>query len=496
MSTEPTRAPQELTQIPTQDPPSPAVTLGDLARFSIEAPRYTSYPTAADFTPDVGPDDYSRALAAVGARPDTQPLSLYVHLPFCRSICHFCGCHAMVARSRDRIARYLDALATEAATVARALQRRVPVAELHFGGGSPSFLDVADFTQVMSTLRATFAIADAGNAAGRSDGATHISLEADPRTTDLEKLRTFWALGVRRLSFGFQDLSDEVQRAIGRHQSAATSRKAVDQARAVGFEAINVDLCYGLPEQTAESFRATVAEVAALRPSRIAIFGYAHVPWMKPMQKLIPIQSLPRTELRLTLMAEAREALLAAGYRAIGLDHFALPDDPLALAAANGTLHRNFQGYTTTTSDTPIGLGLSAISELPAGFFQNAHALGDYERPASGGALATERGVLRSADDIVRGHIIRALLCAGQVDILAVEHRFDLSFPTKFAAELDELRAQEPDGLVHVEPTFIRLTPLGRVFARNVARIFDAYRGPRAASPAPATPTTRFSRTA
>jgi oxygen-independent coproporphyrinogen-3 oxidase len=479
------------------------ITPAELTRFSIEAPRYTSYPTAAEFTAAVGPGDYAHALAAAGARPDAPPLSLYVHLPFCRAICRFCGCHAMVARDPERIDRYLTALATEAATVAGALGRRLPVAELHFGGGSPSYLDGADFTRVMSALRAAFAL----------DEATQISLEADPRTTDLDKLRTYRELGVRRLSFGFQDLADEVQEAIGRHQSADVSRAAVANARAVGFDAINVDLCYGLPAQTAESFRETVAEVAALRPERVAIFGYAHVPWMKPMQRLIPVESLPRTELRLTLMADARAALLAAGYRAIGLDHFALPDDPLARADADGTLHRNFQGYTTTSTDTLLGLGLSAISDLPAGYFQNVRALGDYDRGATAGALVTERGVLRSPDDIVRGDVIRALLCAGRVDVSAIERRFGLDFATTFAPELAELRSQEPDGLVRVEPEAIVLTELGVVFARNVARVFDAYRrraagaakGPRdgqrsddsdgRTSGAPA-PTPRFSRTA
>jgi oxygen-independent coproporphyrinogen-3 oxidase len=434
----------------------------DLARFSIEAPRYTSYPTAADFSPAVDGPAYAAALAESAPAA----LLLYVHLPFCHAICHFCGCHALAARSPERLERYVSTLAVELERVARVLGGAAPVSELHFGGGSPSLLPPDDFERLLTALRAAFPFA----------ADAQISLEADPRTTDLPKLRRWRDLGVRRLSFGFQDLDAKVQAAIGRNQSAAVSKTVFALARAVGFEGLNVDLCYGLPEQTDETFQRTIAEVAELGPDRVAIFGYAHVPWMKPAQRRLPIAALPGPEARLRLMADARAALVAAGYRAIGLDHFARPEDALARAADAGTLHRNFQGYTTAATDALVGLGLSAISELPSGFFQNARELGDYQRAIAAGGFATERGVLRSAEDVVRGEIIKSLMCAFELDVDALERRHGVAFDDAFEDELAELRALADEGLVAFEGRRVRLTPLGAVFARNVARVFDAYR--------------------
>ena len=453
----------------------PVISVEDLARFSIEAPRYTSYPTAADFGPEADGRAFRTALAALAALAgDSAPLGLYVHLPFCREICHFCGCHALVARTSARIDRYLSCLAAEAAAVGGVLGGRA-VAELHFGGGSPSFLDGADFERVMTSLHAAFTFAPAAA----------ISLEADPRTTDLDKLRRYRALGVGRISFGVQDLDEDVQRAIGRNQSRAVSLAAYEHARAVGFAGVNLDLCYGLPGQTEATMAATIADVLALRPDRVALFGYAHVPWMKPMQRLIPAESLPRADLRLRLVASARAAFTGAGYHAIGLDHFALPGDELARAATEGTLHRNFQGYTATRTDALIGLGTSAISDLPAGYFQNQRNLGDYLRAVDAGGLATERGVLRTRDDVVRGDIIRTLMCRGHLDLAEIERRHELRFATAFAAELAALRRLEDDGLLRLDLGAARLdlTPLGAVFVRNVARVFDAHRRPERERP-------------
>jgi oxygen-independent coproporphyrinogen-3 oxidase len=455
------------------------VTVKDMARFSIEAPRYTSYPTAAEFSPGTTTADFGAALDEVGRTGDG-PIALYAHLPFCRELCHFCGCHALVARTPERIDRYLDALLGEARTVVGLLGGRRAVGELHFGGGSPSFLDVEAFDRLLTRLRESFRFAD---------GAA-ISLEADPRTTDREKLLRYRGLGVGRISFGFQDLDDGVQLAIGRHQSAEVSVRAFETARDVGFEGINLDLCYGLPQQTEETFARTVSQVIALRPDRVAIFGYAHVPWMKPLQKLIPTASLPRADLRIRLMAAARAALVNVGYLAIGLDHFALPGDDLARAAVAGTLHRNFQGYTTTTTDALVGLGLSAISDLPRGYFQNERTLAGYQAAARTGALATERGVLRTSDDHVRGEVIRAVMCRGRLDLAAIERRFNLRFADKFGAELVDLRRLEAEGLLRLTASTLELTPLGGAFVRNVAKVFDAYRR----APAKAAP--RFSMTA
>jgi oxygen-independent coproporphyrinogen III oxidase len=463
------------------------ITAEDMARFSIEAPRYTSYPTAAEFVSEIGAPDLRDGLAELppGSPGAPLPVGLYVHLPFCREICHFCGCHALVARTPERIARYLDCLTAEAAAVGDVLGRGRAVAELHFGGGSPSFLEADDFERVVSALRSAFAFAAPAS----------VSLEADPRTTDLTKLRRYRALGVGRISFGVQDLDEEVQRAIGRNQARDVSLRAYRLAREVGFDGINLDLCYGLPGQTEATMAATVSEVIALRPDRVALFGYAHVPWMKPMQRLIPAASLPRADLRIRLVASARAAFIDAGYQAIGLDHFALPSDELARAALGGTLHRNFQGYTATGTDALIGLGTSAISDLPRGYFQNQRKLGDYQRAVDGDGLATERGVLRTADDRVRGEIIGALMCRGHLDLAAIEERYDLAFATAFAAEIAGLRELEAEGLVRLdlEGRSLDLTPLGTVFVRNVARVFDAHR--RAGGAARGSVGARFSAT-
>jgi len=438
----------------------------DLDRFSIEAPRYTSYPTAVEFGSAVGPDEHASFLRHAAAEPRARGLSLYVHLPFCQTICHFCGCHALTARTEGRMERYLSALEQEMALVARQLGSSRRVSELHFGGGSPSFLPAASFRDVMRELRGHFAFDD--------DAA--LSLEADPRTTDEEKLATYREAGIGRISFGFQDLDDNVQNAIGRHQSAEVSRTVYWAARKAGFEGINVDLCYGLPRQTLETFARTIDEVLELRPDRVAVFGYAHVPWAKPKQRLIVVDELPPPEVRFALVVLARERFLAAGYRAIGFDHFALPEDDLALAAEGGKLHRNFQGYTTAGTDALVGLGLSAISELPAGYVQNARTLRDYHLAVEAGRLPTERGVARSADDQLRWGVIREILCAFRLDVPELERRTGLTFREAFAPELAELRRLETTGLLAFAGPSLELTPLGRLFARNVAMVFDAYR--------------------
>ncbi len=446
----------------------------EIERFFVEVPRYTSYPTAEDFTAAVGPDVHAASLRAAAAAPGT-PVSLYIHLPFCREICAFCACHSLVARTEARIDRYLEALVREMDLVQRELGGTRPVSELHLGGGSPSYVSAVAFERIIRALRERFSF----------DRAATLSLEADPRSVDREKITLYRALGFDRISFGFQDVDPGVQRAIGRNQSAETSREAYALAREAGFRSINIDLCYGLPEQTEDTFRQTIADVIGLRPDRIALFGYAHLPHLRPRQRLIVAAALPTPGVRLRMMLEGRDQLLAAGYDAIGLDHFALPGDDLARAAATGRLHRNFQGYTTTTTDALIGLGLSAISDLPAGYAQNFRSLHAYLEALEAGRLPTERGVLRTDDDRVRGEIIRRVMCRFELDLPDLERTLKIDFRAAFARELDELGRLSDDGLVTVEQARIRLTPLGRVFVRNVASIFDTHRRPPAAGDAP-----------
>lgn len=439
-----------------------------LKRLVIEVPRYTSYPTAAEFSPAVDATVHAANLREAGRAGDG-PLSLYVHLPFCGSICHFCGCHALVARTSGRMNRYLSTLREEMKLVAEALGGRRPIAELHLGGGSPSLLSPREIEGVMEGLRAHFRFADEAE----------IAIEADPRTVDADKLACYRQLGVRRISFGFQDLDENVQRAIGRHQSADTSRTAYTLARAAGFEGINVDLCYGLPEQTEATFARTVDETIVLRPDRVALFGYAHVPWLRPQQNRIPRASLPDLELRLRLLTDAHARFAAAGYMPIGFDHFALPTDALARAASERRLHRNFQGYTTTSTDALVGLGLSAISDLPAAFAQNARTLAGYYGAVDAGRLPTERGVIRSSDDHLRGDVIRQLMCTFRIDRRRVERAYGIPFAFTFAAELVALAPLRDQGLVILGDDFVELTELGRMFVRNVAVVFDAHRKPQ-----------------
>lgn len=454
----------------------------DLARFAIEAPRYTSYPTAVEFSPALGPDEHAARLRRADAAGPDAPLSIYVHLPFCREMCDFCGCHALVARSPGRIVRYLDDLATEIALVAGHLPTRRRVSEVHLGGGSPSLLEPSETERLFGVLRSRF----------RVDGDAEISVEVDPRTVTRDKLATYRACGVRRISMGFQDLDAGVQAAIGRNQSAEVSESVFRDARAAGFDGINVDLCYGLPRQTEATFDATLRAVAALRPDRIAVFGYAHVPWLKPLQRRIDETSLPATDLRLRLLATARARLAEAGYRAIGIDHFALPGDPLCRALDDKRLHRNFQGYTTTSARDLIGLGLSAISDVGGAFVQNQRHLGPYHAALEAGRLPAERGIDRTPDDELRGHVIRRLMCDFELDVPEVEARFRIGFWSTFAAERPELERLAREGLVRLAADRVELTPLGCVFVRNVATVFDAHRR-RGRGPAATTP--RFSKT-
>ncbi|HET6148900.1 MAG TPA: oxygen-independent coproporphyrinogen III oxidase [Polyangia bacterium] len=445
-----------------------------LAHLVVEAPRYTSYPTAVDFSSDVDAVAYADRLAAADSAGSSQPLALYVHLPFCRALCDFCGCHALVARTHNRIERYLDALEQELELVARHLPHRRTVGELHLGGGSPSVLTCEDTARLFAAIRRLF---DLPHTAA-------ISVEVDPRTVDRAKLETYRRCGVRRISMGFQDLDPGVQEAIGRHQSIEASIDAYIEARRAGFDAINVDLCYGLPRQTEATFDETLAQVIALAPDRISIFGYAHVPWLKPLQRRINQKTLPGSDVRVRLQSLCRERLIGAGYRSIGMDHFALPGDPLTRALDQGRLHRNFQGYTETSGTDLVGVGVSAIGDVAGAFVQNHRSLGGYHDAIAAGQLATERGVRRTADDELRAHVIRRIMCDFALDEREVSARFGIDFETTFAAELRELEELVAQGLVERAPGRLTLLPTGRVFVRNVASVFDARRRERSESPA------------
>jgi oxygen-independent coproporphyrinogen-3 oxidase len=458
-----------------------------LRRFDIAGPRYTSYPTADRFGESFGEAQYREALGArAGSARAGQPLSLYVHIPFCESVCYYCACNKVVTRHHERAAPYLDALEREMALQAEALGARRPVSQLHFGGGSPTFLCDAELTRTMRALREHFDV--------RPDA--EISIEVDPRTVDAERLAHLAALGFNRLSFGVQDFDPDVQQAVHRVQSLESVRTLVQVARRLPFASINVDLIYGLPRQTRASFARTVAQVGALRPDRIALYGYAHLPLRFAPQRRIDARELPRAEDKIGLLAQAIAGFVAHGYVHVAMDHFALPGDSLEQARRSGRLQRNFQGYSTQPDCDLIGLGVSAIGTIGAVYAQNAKALADYQAALAAGRLAVERGLALDAEDLLRRDVIMGLMCQGRVawDRLAADHGV-ADMRAHFAREFERLAELERCGLVRDEPEALHVTPLGWTFVRALAMVFDARLGQSAARPvaAPA-PGARYSR--
>jgi oxygen-independent coproporphyrinogen-3 oxidase len=423
-------------------------------------PRYTSYPTAPHFTADVGPSVYASWLAAI---PADATLSLYIHVPYCTEICRYCGCHTKATRRAEPLDAYADALISEIDLVAAAMTSR-SVVHLHWGGGTPSILGPERLARIVQRIANHFDL---------SRLVEH-AIELDPRQVTKPLADVLAALGVTRASLGVQEFSPHVQEAIGRIQPFETVRAAVDALRGAGVTRINVDLMYGLPGQSIADVEATADLAAALRPARLALFGYAHVPWFKANQKLIDEAALPGASERIEQARAAALRLAGHGYVPIGLDHFARADDELAVAARTGRLRRNFQGYTTDPADALIGLGASAIGKLPQGFAQNAVDIAGYVRAVSQGALATVKGITVSADDVLRGAIIERLMCDLAVDLEALPPGAPRGAST-FAHERADLDALAAAGLITIEGSRITVTEAGRPFVRLVAAAFDAY---------------------
>lgn len=430
-------------------------------RYDRPVPRYTSYPTAPHFHAGVDEACYRRWLAAL---PEGETVSLYLHVPFCAEMCWYCGCHTKVAARYAPIADYVATLGHEVALVAGVIGRRVPVGHVHWGGGTPTQLAPEDFLGLMAVLRTHFDI--------RPDA--EIAVEADPRTLDPARIRALAEAGVNRASLGVQDLNDRVQKAINRIQPFARVAEAVEGLRGAGVGALNMDLMYGLPYQTEADVRRTVDLVASLRPDRLAVFGYAHVPWMKIHQKMIPEDTLPGGLDRLRQARAAAETLVAHGYRPIGLDHFAKPDDALARALDQGRLRRNFQGYTDDAADVLIGFGTSAIGQFPQGYVQNAVPFHAYDEAIAASRLAVHRGVELTPEDRLRRAVIERLMCDMKADLarLARAHGFP---EDAFAAERAALAPMAADGLVEIAGPVVRITEAGRLFMRTVAAVFDGY---------------------
>ncbi|MES2990718.1 MAG: oxygen-independent coproporphyrinogen III oxidase [Pseudomonadota bacterium] len=448
---------------------APVVSAELLRRLDQPGPRYTSYPTADRFIEAFGPEDYERALNSrmqgAARNASVAPLSLYVHIPFCESLCYYCACNKIVTRHHERAAPYLKALEAEIGLHAVELGLHQPVSQLHLGGGSPTFLSDAELTHLMGLLRRAFAI---------SPGA-EISIEIDPRTADPQRLRHLAALGFNRLSFGVQDVDPAVQAAVHRVQGADSVRALLESARALNFRSTNVDLIYGLPRQTPASFARTIEQVCAWRPDRIALYAYAHLPQRFKAQRRIDTALLPPAPDKIAMLAQAIERFGAAGYVYIGMDHFALPDDPLAIARRQGRLHRNFQGYSTQPDCDLIGLGVSAIGRIGATYSQNAKTLAEYQDALAQHTFPIARGLALTRDDLLRRAVIMALMCQGRVEFEAISLAHLIDFRRTFAAELKALRPLQAEGLVEVDADAIDVTPLGWYFVRSIAMVFDRH---------------------
>ena len=438
-----------------------------LERFDVPGPRYTSYPTADRFVEAFGGRDYELALEQRRSGPAALalPLSIYVHIPFCESLCYYCACNKIITKHHERSAPYLQLLSREVDLHVRHLGRGASVSQLHLGGGTPTFFNDEELAELMAMLRRNFSLVPGGE----------YSIEVDPRTVDETRLETLARLGFNRLSFGVQDFDPTVQKAVHRVQPPKQVFALVAAARRIGFESVNVDLIYGLPKQTPESFDRTLAQVTELRPDRIALYAYAHLPErFKPQRRIIAID-LPGAGHKVSMLARALASFDEAGYVYVGMDHFALPEDALAVAKRQGRLHRNFQGYSTQPDCDLIGLGVSAIGKVGATYSQNAKTLEDYEDLLDQGQLPIVRGLGVSRDDLLRRAVIMALMCQGEVLFESIESAHLIDFRSYFGAELERLEIMQDDGLVELSDTAIRVTQMGWFFVRGVAMVFDKY---------------------
>jgi oxygen-independent coproporphyrinogen-3 oxidase len=435
-----------------------------IKKYDRPGPRYTSYPTAPEWTEAFGPAQYVDHLARANAAGG--PLSIYVHLPFCREMCRFCGCNVVATHDRTRADAYLDLLEQEVALVAAKLPRRREVSQLHWGGGTPTFLDEKQLVRCHEILARHFTfVKDAEKA-----------VEIDPAITTRSQIETLGKLGFNRISMGVQDFDAKVQEVVGRIQGEKETADLVQSARDNGFHGVNLDLIYGLPYQTPETWKNTLERIVAIRPDRLAVFGFAYVPWSKPHQRLLPQEALPKTEQRVELFLGAVEAFTGAGYRLIGLDHFALESDELAKAQDAGYLYRNFQGYTIRPALDTVAFGMTSISDIGGAYAQNAHRLKDWGDKVAAGIIPVERGAAMSDDDVMRRFVINRVMCLLRLDLREVAEKFGGA--AREAVE-ENLRGGvgelAEDGLVTFDGDLLRVTPLGQLLVRNVAMLFDAY---------------------
>ncbi|NTV99898.1 MAG: oxygen-independent coproporphyrinogen III oxidase [Oscillochloris sp.] len=435
-----------------------------LARYNKPGPRYTSYPTVPAWTSEFSEEDYREALHELASR-SSDALSVYVHLPFCAERCTYCGCNATVTRHPEVVDKYLDRVERELDMVAPLLGERRQVVQLHWGGGTPNFLSTPQMRRLVDLLNTHFQIDPAGE----------VALEFDPRIGTIEQLQQIRELGFNRISFGVQDVNSVVQEAIGRIQPFEQTEKLFRASRDLGFASVNVDMVYGLPKQTAESFSDTLSAISDLRPDRIACFSYAHVPWVKANQKLIDVSALPDTFTKFSLFRMAIDRLAQVGYDWVGMDHFAQRDDELAVAARELRLHRNFMGYTTRPASNMLAFGMSSISDLVGRFVQNESHLGRYQKMIDAGQLPVVKGYKLSPDDLLRRSVILHLMCNLELPYDLTRASFGVDLRDALGEDLEHLEAYVDDGFIELLPDRIQVTSLGRFFVRLLAMELDAH---------------------
>lgn len=438
-----------------------------LTRFDVPGPRYTSYPTADRFVEAFSQADLHQALDLrnQGLGPQNRPLSIYVHIPFCESLCYYCACNKIITKHHEKAEPYLRYLAKEVELYTSSIGIGQSVSQLHLGGGTPTFLSNDELRELMSVLKRSFNFVAGGE----------YSVEVDPRTVNDERLALLLELGFNRLSFGVQDFDPEVQKAVHRIQPAAQVFDLMAAARKMGFESVNVDLIYGLPKQTPESFDRTLKQVNDLRPDRIALYAYAHLPERFKPQRRILAAELPVASSKIAMLSRSMDALMNAGYVYVGMDHFALPDDALAVAKRQGRLHRNFQGYSTQPDCDLIGLGVSAIGRMGGTYSQNAKTMEEYVDMLDNGQLPIVKGLALSRDDLIRRAWIMAIMCQGHVQYDAFNEAWLIDAKKYFASEISQLESLQTQGLVELSDGGLQVTPMGWFFVRGVAMVFDKY---------------------
>lgn len=434
-----------------------------LQKYGQPIPRYTSYPPATELKAEFRPLNYQEAIASLNHR--ASPLSLYVHIPFCQSACYFCGCNVIVSNNKNIATSYLEYLIKEIEQTATQLDSSKPVVQMHWGGGTPNYLTIEQVELLWKVIRQNFNLLP--NA--------EVSIEINPRYVDRNYIHALREIGFNRISFGIQDFNPQVQAAVNRIQPEELLFDGMSWIREAQFESVNVDLIYGLPYQTIQTFEATIQKTVDLNPDRIAVFNFAYVPWLKPVQKNIPESALPSPSEKLDILQMTIANLTRGGYCYIGMDHFAKPDDELALAQHNGTLKRNFQGYTTQPEAELLGFGLTSISMLHDAYFQNHKRLKNYYQSIDAQHPPIEKSVYLHQDDIIRREIIMQLMCHFALSKHTVETKYHLHFDSYFSAEIVELKALETDGLVRLASNRIEVTPTGRLLIRNIASVFDTY---------------------